>query len=154
SRRRRSKVFAKPKSSELSLRVRQMRVAGNSPSCGRASRGSDPCVSLAVNPFFGSLPRIGGIVLVCAVGLLFASMHRLASFAALTGVAAAGLAAAYVVAGPAAGSASVKNGITICHATSSATNPFVEQTPSADGVLSGHADHPDDIIPPFEVVEN
>jgi hypothetical protein len=78
----------------------------------------------------------------------------LASFAALAAVAFAGLAVAYVVAGPAAGSTSVKNGVTICHATSSSANPFVEITTSADGVLSGHAHHPDDIIPPFEVVLN
>ena len=81
-------------------------------------------------------------------------MHRLASFAALAGVALAGLATAYVVAGPAAGGVSVKNGITICHSTSSRTNPFVELTTSADGVLSAHAHHPEDIIPPFEVVLN
>jgi hypothetical protein len=81
-------------------------------------------------------------------------VKRVLWFVALAGVAAAGLAAAYVVAGPAAGSVSVKNGITICHATSSSSNPFVEVTTSADGVLSGHAHHPDDIIPPFEVVLN
>jgi hypothetical protein len=72
----------------------------------------------------------------------------------LAGVAFAGLATAYVLPLPADGSTAVKNGVTICHATSSKTNPFVEQIPSAEGVLSGHADHPDDIIPPFEVVVN
>jgi hypothetical protein len=81
-------------------------------------------------------------------------VKRVLWFVALAGVAAAGLGAAYVVAEPAAGSISVKNGITICHATSSSSNPFVEITTSADGVLSAHAHHPDDIIPPFEVVLN
>jgi hypothetical protein len=81
-------------------------------------------------------------------------VQRVLWLVALAGFAAAGLAAGYVVASPAAGSTSVKNGVTICHATSSHANPFVEQTPSADGVLSAHIHHPDDIIPPFEVVEN
>ena len=40
-----------------------------------------------------------------------------------------------------------KNGnVTICHATGSATNPFVELTISVNG-LNGHADHEGDIIP-------
>jgi hypothetical protein len=81
-------------------------------------------------------------------------VQRVLWLVALAGVAASGLAAAYVVAGPAAGGVLVKNGITICHATSSNTNPFIEVTTSADGVLSGHAHHPDDIIPPFEVILN
>jgi hypothetical protein len=43
--------------------------------------------------------------------------------------------------------------VTICHATGSASNPFVVITPSAEGVLHGHYDHQDqrDIIPPFSV---
>jgi hypothetical protein len=43
--------------------------------------------------------------------------------------------------------------VTICHATGSATNPFVVITPSASGVYHGHlgSSHQDgrDIIPPF-----
>jgi hypothetical protein len=41
--------------------------------------------------------------------------------------------------------------VTICHATGSATNPYVVITPSAAGVLDGHYAHQDqrDIIPPF-----
>jgi hypothetical protein len=76
---------------------------------------------------------------------------RLAWLAALSAVAFAGLASAYVTAGPAAGTAAGAK-ITICHATSSKTNPFGEQSPNADGVLSAHAHHPGDIIPPFELV--
>jgi len=37
--------------------------------------------------------------------------------------------------------------ITLCHATGSATNPFVEITVSVDGAMHGHAKHPGDIIP-------
>src|SRR5262245_13002667 len=81
-----------------------------------------------------------------------AIVRRLAWLVALAVVAFAGLASAYVTAGPAAGTApQIK--ITICHATSSHTSPFVEQSPNTDGVLSAHAHHPGDIIPPFEVVE-
>ena len=39
--------------------------------------------------------------------------------------------------------------VTICHATGSATNPFVIITPNKNGVVHGHAKHADDIIPPF-----
>jgi hypothetical protein len=41
--------------------------------------------------------------------------------------------------------------VTICHATGSSTNPFVQITPSASGVFHGHMGHQDarDIIPPF-----
>jgi hypothetical protein len=78
---------------------------------------------------------------------------RLVRLVALACVAFAGLAFAYVTAGPAASTvAQVK--ITICHATASHTNPFVPLSPNADGVLSAHAHHPGDIIPPFEVVEH
>jgi hypothetical protein len=37
--------------------------------------------------------------------------------------------------------------ITLCHATGSATNPFVEITVSVEGATHGHAKHPGDIIP-------
>ncbi|MEA2453389.1 MAG: hypothetical protein QOG04_2099 [Actinomycetota bacterium] len=41
--------------------------------------------------------------------------------------------------------------VTICHATGSATNPFVMITPAASGVFHGHLGHQDgrDIVPPF-----
>lgn len=43
--------------------------------------------------------------------------------------------------------------VTICHATGSASNPFVQKSPSASGVFNGHLgkSHQDgrDIIPPF-----
>jgi Domain of unknown function (DUF5666)/FecR protein len=37
--------------------------------------------------------------------------------------------------------------ITLCHATGSATNPYVEITVSVEGATHGHAKHPRDIIP-------
>jgi hypothetical protein len=44
------------------------------------------------------------------------------------------------------------NKVTICHATGSKSNPFVEITPDASGVIDGHYPHQDhrDIIPPFD----
>lgn len=41
--------------------------------------------------------------------------------------------------------------VTICHATGSASHPFVEISPAAAGVYNGHMGHQDarDIIPPF-----
>lgn len=49
------------------------------------------------------------------------------------------------------GNSNAHNKVTICHATSSKTNPFVKITPDANGVVSGHMNHQDsrDIIPPF-----
>jgi hypothetical protein len=49
-------------------------------------------------------------------------------------------------------SADARQKLTICHATGSASNPFVKITPSEAGVFNGHLDsHQDggDIIPPF-----
>lgn len=48
-------------------------------------------------------------------------------------------------------SASAQQHVTICHATGSATNPFVMISPSASGVFHGHMGHQGgrDIIPPF-----
>jgi len=48
-------------------------------------------------------------------------------------------------------SASAEQHVTICHATGSATNPFVRISPSASGVFHGHLGHQDgrDIVPLF-----
>jgi hypothetical protein len=43
-------------------------------------------------------------------------------------------------------SSSSNDKVTLCHATGSSTNPFVEITVSANG-LAGHGGHSDDIIP-------
>jgi hypothetical protein len=49
------------------------------------------------------------------------------------------------------GNSNTHNKITICHATGSSTNPYVEIKPNANGVINGHVGHQDgeDIIPPF-----
>jgi hypothetical protein len=69
---------------------------------------------------------------------------------------------AFAVAGPASavsahnnnnnGSNNPGNKVTICHATGSATNPFVVITPNVNGIVHGHYDHQDgrDIIPSFD----
>lgn len=81
-------------------------------------------------------------------------MVKLKSIAA--GVAAAGLIAtapvAAVLAQSGNGNDNPGNNITICHATGSATNPYVVNSPNANGIISGHDKHQDlrDIIPPFD----
>src|SRR5262245_24945371 len=44
--------------------------------------------------------------------------------------------------------------VTICHATGSASNPFVQNQPNVSPDLQGHTGHPNDIIPPFEYVDD
>src|SRR4051794_35440965 len=50
------------------------------------------------------------------------------------------------------GNSNAGNKVTICHATGSATNPYVMITPNVNGIISGHGAHQDqrDIIPPFD----
>jgi hypothetical protein len=45
--------------------------------------------------------------------------------------------------------------VTICHATGSTSNPFVQITPSKIGVVNGHLNHQDaaDIVPAFTYVD-
>ena len=53
----------------------------------------------------------------------------------------------------AVGGTPADNNVTICHATGSATNPYVVITPAKAGVVNGHYDEHQsaaDIIPPFE----
>jgi hypothetical protein len=70
---------------------------------------------------------------------------------ALASVACLGLGAAYVMAGLEQNGTPATGGIGICHADSSQKNPFVSESPDASSIVggSGHASHPDDIIPPF-----
>jgi len=51
--------------------------------------------------------------------------------------------------GTASASGGPKDRVTICHATGSSSNPYVLNHPAADGDVSGHDGHGDDIIPPF-----
>ena len=44
--------------------------------------------------------------------------------------------------------------MTICHATSSSGNPFTQNSVDKDGTVSGHDGHPNDIIPPFDYLDN
>ena len=44
--------------------------------------------------------------------------------------------------------------VTICHATSSSGNPFTQNSVDKDGTVSGHDGHPNDIIPPFDYLDN
>jgi len=52
---------------------------------------------------------------------------------------------------PAAAASTPMAHVTICHATGSATNPYVRISPSVSGVYHGHLGHQDlrDIVPPF-----
>lgn len=54
------------------------------------------------------------------------------------------------------GSNNPGNKVTICHATGSATNPFVVITPNVNGIINGHYAHQDgrDIIPSFDYKEH
>ncbi|HUY85249.1 MAG TPA: hypothetical protein VMU97_01910 [Candidatus Dormibacteraeota bacterium] len=47
------------------------------------------------------------------------------------------------------GNSNAHNKVTLCHATGSQSNPYVEITVDANGAVSGHAGHANDIIPPF-----
>ena len=48
------------------------------------------------------------------------------------------------------------NRVTICHATSSDTNPYVQESPDDDSIFkeNGHDSHPEDIIPPFDYIDD
>ncbi len=48
---------------------------------------------------------------------------------------------------PVLGASNQNEKITLCHATGSTTNPYVEITISVEGATNGHAQHPGDIIP-------
>lgn len=67
--------------------------------------------------------------------------------------------AGFALAGPAAFALSNSNphpNVTFCHATGSNTNPYVQITTNANGVISGHVNHQDtrDIIPEFTYVDH
>ena len=47
-------------------------------------------------------------------------------------------------------SAAPKEKVTVCHATSSDSKPYIQQEPAKDSDVGGHDGHDGDIIPPFE----
>lgn len=75
-----------------------------------------------------------------------------ASTAAAVAAMTAGIA---LVAAPALASPKVTDNVTLCHATASATNPFVEETVDPDSIVrkSGHDSHEGDIIPAFDYAD-
>src|SRR5262249_43989698 len=77
-------------------------------------------------------------------------MRRLAVVVGVVGMMALGFGAAFVLAGSRQGTPG-SGEVPICHSGNG--KQFVYETPDASGVLSGHADHQYDIIPPFEVIE-
>jgi uncharacterized repeat protein (TIGR01451 family) len=79
--------------------------------------------------------------------------RRLAATFAVASVGALALTAAATSA-PAGEGSPPTGSITICHATGSAGNPFVVNSPDASGNVGGHGDHPGDIIPPFQWIDS
>ena len=92
---------------------------------------------------------------------------RFLAAAGVVGLLVPGVATLTVASADAA--AKVSDKVTICHATTSDTNPYITNQPDKSGDVSGHADHTGpvwnatlkklhitwgDIIPPFDYVEN
>ena len=77
-------------------------------------------------------------------------MRRVISVAAFAVLAALGLGAAFVLAALRDGTPG-SGEIAICHSGNGKNFEYL--TPDASGILDGHAKHPDDIIPPFVVIE-
>ncbi|HEX4733333.1 MAG TPA: hypothetical protein VH247_02880 [Thermoleophilaceae bacterium] len=103
---------------------------------GGENQGESPC------PKFTSALSQAAVVALKAVAAAHPEVAKLAKFAEMK---------AFSKCGATAGEQSngaPKGKITICHATGSATNPYVEITISVNG-LNGHGDHQDDrdIIP-------
>ena len=70
-------------------------------------------------------------------------------------VSSAGLAAAALTQGTEAPLVQGATKVTICHATSSEKNPYVQLQVDDDSIVrEGHGDHEGDIIPPFDYIED
>lgn len=80
---------------------------------------------------------------------------RALSLLAAAGVLALAAGAALGALGQGPGTLEPKTEVTICHATHSETNPYVQESPDIDSIFKpeGHDHHPDDIIPPFVYVD-
>lgn len=75
--------------------------------------------------------------------------------AGLAACAVIGIAAAALKQGPGIPLVQGATKVTICHATSSDKNPYNQIQVDDDSIVKGgHGDHPNDIIPPFDYVEN
>ncbi len=88
---------------------------------------------------------------------MFAVTKRTLAVAVAAGglVSSAGLAAAALNQDPDVPLVRGATKVTICHATSSDNNPYVQLNVDDDSIVKqGHGDHPDDIIPPFDYVED
>ena len=81
--------------------------------------------------------------------------RRVIPLAAAGLAACAGIAAAALKQEPGIPVVRDKTPVTICHATSSQTNPYVQEQVDDDSIVKhGHGDDPDDIIPPFAYVDD
>ena len=88
---------------------------------------------------------------------MFAVTKRTLAVAVAVGglVSSAGLAAAALTQDPDVPLVRGATKVTICHATSSEKNPYVQLQVDDDSIVKeGHGEHPDDIIPPFDYVED
>jgi uncharacterized repeat protein (TIGR01451 family) len=89
---------------------------------------------------------------------VLAGKKRMLAFGFAAGglVSSAGLAAAAMTQGPDVPLVQGATKVTLCHATPSEKNPYVQIQVDDDSVVkeNGHGGHPDDIIPPFEYVED
>jgi hypothetical protein len=80
------------------------------------------------------------------------AVRRLIVLVTLTSVTCLGFGSALVLAGSNDNGTPGTGAITICHSGNG--KQFTEISADASGVLSGHAGHPNDIIPPFYYFEN
>jgi uncharacterized repeat protein (TIGR01451 family) len=89
-------------------------------------------------------------------GALSAVTRRVLPLAAAGLLVCASIAAAAASQGPAIPLVQGSEKVTICHHTGSDQNPFVQEQVDHEAVVKpdGHDDHPEDIIPPFDYIED
>jgi hypothetical protein len=104
-----------------------------------AASGNHPPRTGGINPWYVEI----GVALSGRQKRLFAFVVAGAALAVF-----AGLAAAAVGHDSATPTLTAQDEVVVCH--SNGPGSWVQQSPSVDGVLSGHAEHPNDIIPPFD----
>src|SRR4051812_48130691 len=85
---------------------------------------------------------------------LSAVTRRVLPLAAAGLAACAGVGTAALTRGPGVPLVQGATKVTLCHATRSDKNPYVQISVDDDAIVKGgHGDHPDDIIPPFDYVD-